>query len=200
MAEKFKVPRKITPDAFYRDFLPEFVETHLAGDPDFRKIAISATIELTGDEELGGRWSLRLADGVLETVDDAAFTPEVVVEQSVEDWREALRESNGTPLSEIRKRLSGAARTVEAFKRLSGTLLVEITREDEAPWRVRLRTGRDVETPGAETAISLPDYDYDDIREGRADPLQLLLRGKIKVRGDRKLAREFVTLANHLEG
>ncbi|RME47129.1 MAG: hypothetical protein D6795_14520, partial [Deltaproteobacteria bacterium] len=117
MSEKFKVPRKITPEEFYQSFLPRFVAEHLAEHPDFRQIEITVAMELTGDEELGGTWRLRLSGGRLTVDAGRADGADVVVTQDVEDWREGLKESNGTPIAEIEKRLAGAAKRVEAFKR-----------------------------------------------------------------------------------
>ncbi len=187
MAER--PPRDITPERFFREWLPAKAEQKLAGFPR----ALLVRVRLDG--EGGGAWDLHLDKGKLDVTEAGTDEPELLLMQTVADWRAIVAGEEGGP--DLAPAEANPAdlmlidpQAVQILDTVKGTLRFEVTGYKDRTWALTVKIGTqpladpptatiqvDAETSAAMLARKLP-------------PPQAFFEGKLKLLGDANLAMQ----------
>lgn len=178
-------PSDITPQAFFESWLPGEYARLMSGlsatPPD-----LAACIDLSG--EGGGAWMLSIRGGSL-TVSQGQDTADVLVRQSVEDWRLVTLEADNADIpvgsASIDKLLMHSALGQVLATR--GTLRVEIPGFQGRTFAVAV-TFQGANEPSA--TISVDADTVAQIRAGTLPAPQAFFGGKIQISGDVTLAMQ----------
>jgi len=200
----------IDPSEFFESFVPARFAKLVLPDP-LARVALRIGVHLHGDG--GGEWLYHLRDGNLEVVaggcDDAAFT----LIQSVDDWRGAIWEGRGGVVVERGLRLlrsgrlaalaSGASHAtggslIERLVDLDGVLCAVVTDAPARDWTIALQFGPGAVPPEPTTTVRIANDDVHAMANGKLDPLQAFLAGRVSIAGDMLLAMQLQSLISEL--
>jgi putative sterol carrier protein len=185
MAER--PPADITPNDFFTTWIPgQFSAVReKAGDtaiPD-----VTARFVLEGDD--GGTWTLSIRGGELSATSGGDGDADVVITQSVQNWRAVLAQDVSMPGGG-----GGGAggllanpTAIQTIRDLSGTLKFEVTETPEGTWAIEIAF-KGAETPNA--AITVAHSTVEEMRSGALPPAQAFFGGKLAITGDSAFAMQ----------
>ncbi|RMH40158.1 MAG: hypothetical protein D6689_14710 [Deltaproteobacteria bacterium] len=182
-------PRDITPDAFFRDWLPAQYRAAAAttGTPPDTTVVV----ELTG--EGGGQWTVETHGGELTVRPGRAEQADLVLSLSVDDWRAALCGEDGAadllPQQVDPAKLLVAAdpQTRQLLEATAGTLTFEIPGFNGRTWSIAVSLKGSAE-PAA--TITIDADTLAQIRSGELAAPQAYFAGKIQIAGDANFAMQ----------
>lgn len=189
MATLNRPPADITPREFFETWLPGEYERLSADAP--KPPDMAACVRLSGDG--GGAWTLRLSGGGLAVAAADTADAEVVVEQSVDDWRAVTVGAVGggpdmsLPDSASLESWLFNPALQQALQSVKGSLRFEIPGFEGRTFAVGLKF-RGADEPQATITI-----DMDTIvamRDGSLPPMQAFFAGKILIAGDSAFAMQ----------
>jgi hypothetical protein len=179
MAEQPPIPADVTPAQFFEEMLPMgFAAQAQAGGPTPQG-EFTLAWHLTG--EGGGDWVATIKDGKMTTragsgEANLGFTLSVV------DWRDAVLGRNGATLALILpQNRPGRPDNSGRAKLLKGTVVQELAREGQEPFKVAL-CFNGAATPTTTTKMKLPDFVA--MQEGRLNGQEAFMTGRMQVTGD----------------
>jgi len=186
----------LPPAEFFEEFLPQrFATAELP--PALCDAEFSLGVALVG--EGGGEWLLQLGGGALRVERGSRNGAPVTLVQSVADWRGGLWEGRGGAFSARAASLFDPLVLIDAMKGREDRLLapglldrvegiaahleVRVTGVPGGDWSAGVLLG-----PGsldaADARIVLTADDAEALAEGRLDPVEALMSGKLRFEGD----------------
>lgn len=179
-------PADITPDDFFTNWIPgQFAKVREGSDKDIPDV--TARFVLEGDG--GGQWTLSISGNQLTAAANGEGDADVVVTQSVADWRAVLSEDMSMPGGG-----SGGAggflanpTAIQTIRDLSGTISFEVSDLPQGTWGIGVAFKGAAE-PAA--AITVGADTLQQMRDGSLQPTQAFFGGKINIAGDSAFAMQ----------
>lgn len=181
-------PSDIAPADFFENWLPTEYQRMRADLPAPPPDAV-INVELSGDG--GGAWALALADGELSVASAAAADANIVIRQSVDDWRQVTTQAaeNGadpTAVAAIEKLLTGPALT-QVLDTVRGTIRFEISGLAGRDFATEIAFGGAAEP---NSIITVSAETLEQIRSGALPAPAAYFSGQIQIAGDPTLAMQ----------
>jgi hypothetical protein len=175
--------RPDNPREFFERWLPaEFAKA--GGAPGIETLV---RVELEGKG--GGEWNLAVRGGKLEVVEDGE--PDLVVAQSVDDWRATtdIAPQGASP----RDMLMLDASTQQALAAIKGVVRFEVTGFANRTWQLTVAFGRGsapARPMEPQSTITVDAETQKLLLAGKMMPPEAYFAGKIQIRGDANLAMQ----------
>jgi hypothetical protein len=197
-----------TPDEFYKQRVPEqwnrlLADQQRAVETAQRVLdqmrAVRATIRADVRGPGGGTFFLNIVDGAMRVGDAPAQPPFLTVIQERDGFERLAREAGDSALGMLGglAGLAGEMRLTQAridnLAGVEGTLEFTVTGDDGFSLRTHFGPGPVADEP--KTRIRVDDEIYRGLREGRLDPQQAFMSGKLAVEGDMQLAMQLALAA-----
>jgi hypothetical protein len=182
-------PADIAPGTFFEQWLPaEYARLGSGATPPDSAVVV----HLDGDG--GGAWTLRVQGGALTGKPGAADAADLVLRQTVADWRAAVCGEDGAPdilpdnVNPMRA-LAGAGSPAaqQMLQSLSGTLVFQVSGFAGRTWAIRV-SFKGAASP--EATIALDADTMQQMRSGALPPPQAYFAGKIQITGDVNFAMQ----------
>jgi len=187
-----------SPEEFFSRYLPSqfaAVAASFAG----KSSAGAMVFRVVG----AGEWSLRLAAGALEVSPGAAADAVVQLTLSADDFVplliESARAQAGKPITPERQVIAFKALTVEAdraklVRSIPGSMAFAI-RDGEVTRRLVITPGNQApKVEDAECRLECQMSDFQDMQAGKANPMQLVMGGKMKIVGNAQIPMALSTV------
>ncbi|UCD85936.1 MAG: SCP2 sterol-binding domain-containing protein [Deltaproteobacteria bacterium] len=186
MAEK--IPDDIEAKKFFEEIVPQqFEAMDKIEGMDGTQLAVQFNI--TG--EGGGNWTLVVTDGKnMEVKPQEDEKAQITITMDVKDWRDTVTgKIQGLDIMQQTGR--GSRAQFDKLKTVSGTLRLELTKEDGNLLPMELMFNK-AATP--QTTLKAKATDYADIQSGKLNGQQAFMSGKIKISGDMGFAMKIGTM------
>jgi hypothetical protein len=197
-----------TPDSFYREDVPRQWNRLLADQEraveSARRVldamrAVNATIRVEVRGPGGGTFFLNVKQGEMSAGDAAAQPPFLTVVQERDTFERVAREAGDSALG----LLGGLAGLTGEMRLTAGRIrnlaavqgMIEFAVTGENGFRLRTHFGPGPVPDEPQTVIRVDEQGYRDLREGRLDPQQAFMSGKLAVEGDLQLAMQLALAA-----
>lgn len=198
----------LSPKAFYTEQVPtqwnRVLDVQEQAVEEARRVlddmrAVEITIRVDVQDAQGGTFFLNVRDGRMVAEDEPAREPLMTVIQDLNAFQRIAAESGDSALG-LLGGLSGLAgdfkltrSRVENLAGLSGSLHFAVAGGNGFAFCVHFGSGPVPEDP--DTSIQVTDDVYDDLRQGRLDPQNAFMEGKIEVSGDLQIAMQLALAA-----
>ncbi|MBI2061350.1 MAG: SCP2 sterol-binding domain-containing protein [Nitrospirae bacterium] len=184
----------MTPKEFFENTLPSLFKGVAGGQPELQQI--------TGEMEIvlpeGGTWTLALDKGNLITKEAAATNPIVSFTLSRRDWDRLMQGGSFMPIGAApgggANPFKMSPARFEKVKMLKGELVFHITEPGGEAQDTVIRFNPKQGT-GPRTELEMNSGDLKDLSEGKANPQQLFMQGKMRIKGDMAFAMQIGSLA-----
>jgi SCP-2 sterol transfer family len=154
--------------------------------------AVDATIRFEVRGEGGGTWFVNIAEGRSSAAAEPSRPPFLTLSIDRKDFEPLYREAGENVLgflggvSGLGSEIKLTRARLDLLEAVRGSLLFELTGADGFRLLVGLGTDAPEGDPGA--TIRIDTETYRALREGRSEPQEAFLAGKIQVEGDPQLA------------
>jgi putative sterol carrier protein len=180
-------PKDITPKRFFEDWLP----SQLSGLSGVKPMTIR--VRLDGDG--GGAWDLSINEAGLKVGAAGAAEPEVMVAQTVADWKAIAVGEPGAvdlapPQSSPTDILFLDKNAQAMLGQVKGTVRFEVTGYNGRTWQLTVKFGAQPLKPEPDATISVDAETYGQILARTLPPPQAYFQGKVKLLGDMNLAMQ----------
>lgn len=183
----------MTPKEFFENTLPGLFKGLAATQPELQQIA--ADFEIVLPENIA--WCLSLAGGELKTREGNAENPLVSFVLSRRDWDRVLQGEGflpfGGPAGGGANPFKMSTSRLDKIKTLKGELVFHVIDGEAAHDTVVKFNPKQGAGPRTELEISVADLK--DLSEGKANPQQLFMQGKMRIKGDMAFAMQIGSLA-----
>ena len=187
-----------SPEEFFTRFLPSQFAA-VAGGFAGKSSAGAMVFRVIG----AGEWSLRLASGALEVSPGASPDAVVQLTLAADDFVpllvESARAQAGKPITPERQVIAFKALTVEAdraklVRAIPGSMAFAV-RDGELTRRLAITPGsRLAKVEDAECRLECEMSDFQDMQAGKANPMQLVMGGKMKIVGNAQIPMALSTV------
>jgi hypothetical protein len=179
----------MTPKELFEQTIPALFKAMSADQPDLAKV--EAELEFAVPE--GGTWTLVLREGQLTGREGAAQAPLVSFALSPRDWIRAQQGQGGLPFGPGgtggANPFKMSATRFERVKTLKGELIFHVTEDDGAVQSTTICFNR-AQGAGPRTEIEIAARELQALSEGKANPQQLFMQGKMRIKGDMAFAMQ----------
>jgi hypothetical protein len=190
----------VLPKEFFESWLPEaYATSGLAAEGAGLEVTLGVRLEGDG----GGEWLMHVRGGALQVEPGSREKAAFSVVQSVEDWRGALWEERGGFLGrqaaslfrpEARAAAPGGMGSLAPspaalgmLSGLDGVIRMVVAGGTGGDWRVDFKLGRGPLPDEPTTTVTIAAADADAMAQGKLDPMQAFMAGRIQVAGDMAL-------------
>ena len=165
-------------------------------------------VDLRG--ESGGQWTLHFIDGELGIANEIAADCNLIVLQSVADWRAGLWEGRPGLVSDVVARLKktgpldptaghpGEMGNPVAFRELEnlpGRIDAIVEGDGQADWAIGVLIGPGPIPDVAQASIRIGSREAESIRRGELHPIEALISGQLRLEGDLGLILQLQAIA-----
>jgi putative sterol carrier protein len=182
-------PKDITPEHFFRSWLPD----QLAALP--QKPAASMTVRIKLDGEGGGAWDVAMTPAGVSVDPAGTAEPEVTLLQTVADWKAiAVGEHGAVDLAPAQASptdmLFFEPQAQQLLSTVKGTVRFEVTGFNGRTWSLTVKFGTQPLAPAPDATISVDAETYAGMLARTIPPAQAFFQGKITLAGDTGLAMQ----------